>query len=663
MHDEPSRQVHLDFHTSELIPGIGADFSRGQFQRALKAGHVELINVFAKCHHGWSYYPTRVGKPHPHLKIDLLGEQIAACHEIGVRAPVYYTVGWSAADAETHPDWCVRTSEGKFAAANWDDQAGPDTPKPPVQWKELCPSGDYHALIRAQTEEICRLFPVDGFWYDIYHPQVACYCARCRRGMAQAGLDPARPDDVDRFRALTIERHCEDLSALIRGIAPEASIYFNGLTAFGRPQNFKYRLYRWNTKNDLEDLPTTWGGYDKFPLRAKRFLKEGRPIVAMSGKFHTSWGEFGGFKHPEALRYEAASMIAFGSRCNFGDQMHPRGAMDMTTYENIGHAFAYVERIERLGIGGRPAASLGLWLANDLPADEGTARMLLEEHLDFDVAGPDDDLSRFEALVVPSVAGALDGARPKVASYVAAGGRLLLLGSGLLDASQANPLPEAGVDYLGAGRFDVDYTVAAADVAPGLPASPFLNYEAALRLRARKGTDTLAAIREPYFSRTYGAYCGHQNTPYRQEDAAHPAVARRGPVIACAHALDRLYYAHGAWVHRALFAGLLRSLHARPMVRVEMPSAGRVSLLHFPDRGQYVLHLLYAAPLQRGRCAVIEDLPPLRGVRAALRLPVAVRRLTLEPDGGPLDFEADATTGEVRFVVPEFSCHCAVVAG
>jgi hypothetical protein len=24
MHDEPSRQVHLDFHTSELIPDIGA---------------------------------------------------------------------------------------------------------------------------------------------------------------------------------------------------------------------------------------------------------------------------------------------------------------------------------------------------------------------------------------------------------------------------------------------------------------------------------------------------------------------------------------------------------------------------------------------------------------------------------------------------------------
>ena len=32
----------------------------------------------------------------------------------------------------------------------------------------------------------------------------------------------------------------------------------------------------------------------------------------MSGKFHTEWGEFGGFKHADALKYEAAAMIASG---------------------------------------------------------------------------------------------------------------------------------------------------------------------------------------------------------------------------------------------------------------------------------------------------------------------------------------------------------------
>jgi hypothetical protein len=91
-------------------------------------------------------------------------------------------------------------------------------------------------------------------------------------------------------------------------------------------------MYEYNTVQDLEDLPTTWGGYDKLPLQAKYFLREGELVTAMSGKFHTAWGEFGGFKHPNAMKYEAAAMISLGARCNFGDQLHPYGEMDMATY-------------------------------------------------------------------------------------------------------------------------------------------------------------------------------------------------------------------------------------------------------------------------------------------------------------------------------------------
>ncbi|MBM4149566.1 MAG: beta-galactosidase, partial [Lentisphaerae bacterium] len=115
-----ARQVHLDFHTSEHIGGIGARFQRRQFQAALQLGHVNSITVFAKCHHGWSYYPTKVGQPHPHLKIDLLKAQIEACHEIGVRAPIYLTLGWSAQDARQHPEWTVRQRDGSAFGLNVD---------------------------------------------------------------------------------------------------------------------------------------------------------------------------------------------------------------------------------------------------------------------------------------------------------------------------------------------------------------------------------------------------------------------------------------------------------------------------------------------------------------------------------------------------------------
>jgi hypothetical protein len=104
---EFTRQIHLDFHTTEAISDIGSSFSKEQFQEALKAGHVNSINIFAKCHHSWFYYPTVTGKMHPGLDFDLMGAQIEACREIGVRVNVYFTVGWSANDAKEHPEWAL----------------------------------------------------------------------------------------------------------------------------------------------------------------------------------------------------------------------------------------------------------------------------------------------------------------------------------------------------------------------------------------------------------------------------------------------------------------------------------------------------------------------------------------------------------------------------
>ena len=86
--DFSSRQVHLDFHTSEHLENIGAQFDKAAWQKTLKAAHVNSINIFAKGHHGYSYYPTKVGTQHPNLGFDLLKSQIEASHEIGIKTPL-----------------------------------------------------------------------------------------------------------------------------------------------------------------------------------------------------------------------------------------------------------------------------------------------------------------------------------------------------------------------------------------------------------------------------------------------------------------------------------------------------------------------------------------------------------------------------------------------
>ncbi|HBQ64939.1 MAG TPA: beta-galactosidase, partial [Clostridiales bacterium] len=138
-----TRQIHLDFHTSEHIPGVGSRFSRENFQKALKLGHVNSITIFAKCHHSWCYYPSEAGRVHPSLEFDLTGAMMDAAHEIGVRAPVYITVAWSSNDAEEHPEWIMRTRDGSVVMTSGTPDANLGDKRPIVSWKCLCVNSGY----------------------------------------------------------------------------------------------------------------------------------------------------------------------------------------------------------------------------------------------------------------------------------------------------------------------------------------------------------------------------------------------------------------------------------------------------------------------------------------------------------------------------------------
>lgn len=44
----PARQVHLECRTAADMPGVGARFNKQRWQEALRVGHVNWINVFAR---------------------------------------------------------------------------------------------------------------------------------------------------------------------------------------------------------------------------------------------------------------------------------------------------------------------------------------------------------------------------------------------------------------------------------------------------------------------------------------------------------------------------------------------------------------------------------------------------------------------------------------
>jgi hypothetical protein len=394
-------------------------------------------------------------------------------------------------------------------------------------------------------------------------------------------------------------------------------------------------------------------------MQAKFFLNAGFPITAMSGKFHTDWGEFGGFKHPNALKYEAASMIASGANCNFGDQLHPNGILDSSTYENIAYAYDYIKQVEAYGIGGSPISKLGIWRSFDQECDEGLSKMLLEAHLDFDVANFSEDLCQYEILIFPSKTKLSVEETLKLKQFIQSGGSIILLGKSLLNFTEGGIAKDFGVEYLGDSSCDSDYTLIKDPLYPIFVKTPFLNYKAAIQVMPIAKVEIIADIFEPYFNRTLEHYCSHQKTPFQDTRANHPAVVRKGRCIFIAHELDSMYHKYGARIHRELFVNCINLLYKNPMVEVNLPSAARINLLHQENEKRFVLHLLYSTPIRRGIASVIEDSVPLSDIEVSFDFPHKIQSVTLIPDQRDLPISKDHTKQFVT--IPKFETHCALV--
>ena len=657
--DFSSRQVHLDFHTSEHLKNIGEKFDKASWQKALVDAHVSSINIFAKGHHGYSYYPTKVGTQHPNLRFDLLKSQLEASHEVGIKTPFYFAVGWSVLDAVTHPEWVIKNKNGKSKKGDLIQSLNAEDPYPNFTWELLMPEGGYLEMILKQTEELCKNYELDGFWYDIIPNNAINYNAYSRAGFKKAGIDIDNDLEVEMHHVEKLKFFMASCNAIIKKYHPDASIFYNWSTHMNNSNTFKYKLYEYNTSYDLEDLPTTWEGYNEFPLRAKYFSNMGKPVTGMSGKFHTAWGEFGGFKYPNALKYEAASMIAFGANVNFGDQLHPSGIIDSETYKNIGSAFSYVKSIEAFGPGGKQVAKTGLWMTFDNHTEQATSLLLLDTQTNYVVVNNLKDWSDLELIIIPSKPNLSAKNVETLNQFVADGGKLLVLGEGALKKDKSGFALDVGGTYLGKASYDVDYTVVSEALSKNVVRSPFLNYMPAIKIKPDANVKLLASIQEPYFSRTKAHYTSHQNTPYNLQPATHPAIYRDGNIMVVAHPLDKMYLKYGAQIHRELFKNTLDALLTTPMVRANLPSSGRLNLLHFPEKNRYVAHLLYAVPVQRGVAQVIDDLVPIYDTTVEIKLKENIKKAYLMP--GNIELNTTKSNDKMSVIIPKFTCHTALV--
>lgn len=641
------RQVHLDFHTNGILP-VGKNFSKEQFQKALKVGHVNSITVFSKCHHGWSYHPTDINEMHPELNFDLLGAQLEACKEIGVNAPVYISAGFDEKEYEKRPEWRYHRSPDKEEQLKYENA---------VHFHLLCFNTAYLDFLCNQIEEVMQKYNPCGIFLDIVSPKV-CYCEKCVSDMKALGMDITKEDDRQRFAVMTLNKYIAATNAAVRKHSDTATIFHNG----GHIPKGDYGFIECNTHLELESLPTGGWGYDHFPLSAAyvRSLKN-TEFLGMTGKFHQSWGEFGGFKHPNALIYETSLSIANGAGCSIGDQMHPLGEMNMATYGLIGKAYSLVEKKEPWLDGAVNIADIAVLSEEsvtgnrDAKADIGANRMLLENNYLYNFIDSSMDFSGYKMLVLPDAAGLSDEMIEKIRSYVNNGGKVIASGEALIKDGEF--ILDVGAKYKGKNEFNPTYFTPCFETVNGTT-------EYIMRCNSYKfeavDCEVAAYMQNPYFNRTAEHFCSHMHAP-NNSDESFPAVAIKGNVAYIGWDIFTAYARYGHLCFKELFTYVAEKMLGDDVtVTAEIPDKAVITYTRQEKENRSILHLLFAHTTVRGEnTEVIEDTVPLYNVECSIKCKSQPSKISLAPSGHEIAF--DYNNGRAKFTVPEVSIHQMVV--
>ncbi|CAN7704095.1 beta-galactosidase trimerization domain-containing protein [Paenibacillus sp. LjRoot153] len=648
------RQVHLDFHTSEAIASIGARFDKGQFQEMLKLGHVDSITIFSKCHHGWAYHPSEANEIHPGLSFDLLAAMIEAAHDIGVKTPVYLSAGLDEKLARRHPEWLIRDENDQ---TNW--VKGFMLPG----YHQFCLNSPYLDILIEQIREVVSRYELDGLFLDIVGIR-KCYCHSCVESVRQQGQDPRDEKAMRILWEKTYANYKSRLKETVESIKSGLPIFHNG----GHITRGRRDLIGMNTHLELESLPTGGWGYDHFPLSARYAQTLGVDFLGMTGKFHTSWGEFGGYKHPNALRYETALSMANGARCSIGDQLHPDGYMDEATYALIGAAYREVEAKEAWCVKATNVADVALLTleatglhpkanVSKSDSDAGAVRMLLEGKFLFDVIDLENDFTAYKVLILPDYVAVDDKLQSKLDHFLLQGGKILATGWSCLDPEGTGFTIDLGVRYVGTNPYRPDYFRPLFNLGSCREAS-YIFYSQGQKIELAGGTE-LAHRENPYFNRDLFTFCSHQHTPSSYEYGGPGMVeSERGMYIAWNIFED--YATKGSLVLKEAVIHALNRLLPKKTLQTNLPAQGVITLQDQPEENRLVNHLLYATPIRRGKTIeVIEDIVPLYDVQVSVRTSKHVKNVYMAPQMTTLTFRHEDQT--VFYTVPRLECHQMVV--
>ena len=629
----PKFAVFHDFHTMPSCPDVGKDFDCDAIAEQLKRCGVDFTTFPARCNLGMAYYDTKIGIRHPALQYDLFRRFLEACHKRGIAVSAYINVGLSHEEGLRHRDWLTVSPEGEIYRR----------PCNVHEFRTMCYNSPYGDHVLAMIDELLH-YPVDGFFFDCLTPH-PCIGAECIREMKKRKMDPME------FAWFSQKRMVDRIGRKIRGSGRDLLLYYNCV----RPTD----QLEWSTYLEYECLPTGGWGYESLQMNARHLRTFAKPMLNMTGRFHETWGDFGGIRSRASLLYDCITGLANTMPPNIGDHLHPRGDLNYAVYDLIADVYGEIRKLQPWTEGAGAVTEIAMIQPSDTPDNsieavpsiysaQGWGRILCELRCQFDVLLPHQDFSKYPLLVLADRIRLDETLTERIRSYLANGGKIIASAWSGLDTENTHfTLPdEWGVEYLEESPHDPAY-FRLVEKSAGFPDMPVTCYEKGISMRS-KGAEVLAEIIAPYYNRQFDGEHYYSYIPPDKKDGC-TALSLTEQVAHFSHPVGYTYYKHAQIPVRELVRRLLNHFLPQPILEVRgLPSFGRATITCQEKR--CIIWLTAFVPERRGaKIDMIEDACEISGLEIILRLKgKKAASVYTAPDCSPLPFHQEEETCRIQ---------------
>ncbi len=594
-----NRCIHFDFHTPDGVYDFGEKFDAKEFARTLKNSNVTYINVAAQCNFGYAYYETKTGVMYPQMKGDLFGDILNACHNEGIGVTGYINVGLNNIQSEMHPEWCRVTKSGSI----WHNENNTQS--------SMCYYTGYRQFLFTIIKEVVD-YGADGIFLDCLGSS-PCYCRKCRENMKNANVDVNDDAAVKEFAYNQFVNFITD----IRKIVPEnVRLTYNG-PYYDLEDKLASHL-------EVECLPGGFGGwtYDLADM-ALAYARNLSDTIYMSGKFHASWGDFGGNREKASLENEMYCALVNNVGFSIGDHLHPVYGVSKSLYNTIGEIFEKLKEYEKWTHNTKHCADIAV-LRNKSHGDGtynvdelyGACRMLNELKYGFEIVNEEMDLTTYKVLILPDKLALNEKLQKKISDHIKKGGYVLSSAwAGYDKEKNCFTMPE--YDFFDICGEDNDTASCYSIVDPdfGDTTEYFSDYSQGLLIKSKSEDNVIAERIDHYFKdrwdRPYFDYRAttHQYYTYLppEKKSGYDSIVMKGNICHISFEIFACYYRYAAIFQKKLVGEILKKMLDKPLMKTEgIPSGARVALAE--GEGYKLVHIKVTYPEARGRWfKVVED--------------------------------------------------------